>query len=58
MLTVGLDVHFGKSQMCVLDAHGQVLKEQMVLGPWSEVVAQLGRLRRPFQVCYEASLGQ
>jgi len=52
-----LDVHFGKSQMCVLDAHGQVLKEQMVLGPWSEVVAQLGRLRRPFQVCYEASLG-
>jgi transposase len=52
-----LDVHFGKSQMCVLDAHGKVLREQMVSGPWSEVAAHLGRLKGPFQVCYEASIG-
>lgn len=57
MLTVGLDVHFDKSQLCVLDAHGKVLREQPVRGHWSEVVQELGRLKEPFRVCYEASLG-
>ncbi|MEI8197977.1 MAG: transposase [Phycisphaerae bacterium] len=57
MLTVGLDVHFDKSQLCVLDANGKVLKEQQVRGHWEEVAGELGRLSEPFRICYEASLG-
>jgi transposase len=52
-----LDVHFDKSQVCVMDANGKVLKEVRVRGHWGEVVGELGRLKEPFRVCYEASMG-
>jgi transposase len=57
MLSVGLDVHFRKSSLCVLDDHGKVLREAQVIGTWEKVVDWLGRLPEPFKVCYEASLG-
>lgn len=57
MLTVGLDVHFRKSAMCVLDENGKKLREVEVKGHWPAVIAELGRLDEPFQICYEASLG-
>lgn len=57
MLTVGLDVHFDKSQWCILDEHGKVLEERQVRGHWDRVIGELGRLREPFRICYEASLG-
>src|SRR5215510_7773213 len=57
MLTVGLDVHFRKSALCILDAGGKVLREEQVLGGWECVVQKLGKLTEPFKVCYEASLG-
>src|SRR3982751_5327760 len=57
MLTVGLDVHFRKSSLCVLDARGKVLGEEQVLGGWERVVERLGTLSQPFKICYEASIG-
>jgi transposase len=57
MLTVGIDVHFTKSSLCILDAHGKIVRREEVKGPWSEVAGLLARLSEPFQVCYEASLG-
>jgi transposase len=57
MLTVGLDVHFRKSSLCILDGNGKVLEEEQVLGGWESVVERLGKLSEPFKICYEASLG-
>lgn len=57
MLTVGLDVHFGKSQMCVLDGNGKRIREREIKGPWTAVVEELGKLPEEFQVGYEASTG-
>ena len=57
MLTVGLDVHFRKSSLCVLDENGKTVREQEVKGHWTEVLKELGKLDQPFQICYEASLG-
>ena len=57
MLTVGLDVHFRKSSLCVLDENGKKVWQQQVVGHWGAVVEELARLKEPFQICYEASLG-
>jgi transposase len=57
MLTVGLDVHFRKSSLCILDDNGKMLRELQVQGHWDKVVEELGRIKDPFQICYEASLG-
>jgi len=57
MFTVGLDVHFDKSSLCVLDANGKVVREQQVRGHWDQVVQELGKLKEPFRICYEASIG-
>jgi len=57
MLSVGIDVHFTKSSLCILDDNGKVLRREQVNGPWSEVTGVLAKLQQPFQVCYEASLG-
>lgn len=57
MLTVGLDVHFRKSSLCILDDNGKMLRELQVQGHWDQMVAELGRIKEPFQICYEASLG-
>jgi len=57
MLTVGLDVHFRKSSLCILDSNGKIAGQRQVHGHWDKVVEELGRLKEPFQICYEASLG-
>jgi transposase len=57
MLTVGLDVHQKSSVLCVLDRHGKQILGGSIRGSWPEVVAELTKLERPFQVCYEASCG-
>ena len=57
MLYVGLDVHLRQSTFCVLDDHGRKVRSQTVRGPWTDVVAQLEKLREPFSVCFEASAG-
>src|ERR1700752_5018798 len=55
MLTVGLDVHSRRSEICVLDDNGKQQLRRGVVGSPREVVKELGRLKEPFRVCYEAS---
>jgi transposase len=57
MLTVGLDVHFRKSSLCILDDNGKVVRQHEVRGHWPELIGELERIREPFQISYEASLG-
>lgn len=57
MLSVGLDVHQLRTSVCVLDGKGNILREQEIKGGYSAVAAELDRLGKPFQVCYEASTG-
>jgi transposase len=57
MLTVGLDVHQSCSSVCILDEKGNRVRQQEIHGGWDQVVAELGKLREPFQICYEASTG-
>jgi hypothetical protein len=57
MLTVGLDVHQRSSVVCVLDHHGKHVRTWTVRGHWMALVEELRALSKPFQVCYEASVG-
>lgn len=57
MLTIGLDVHFSKSRLCILDDQGKVIRDQEVRGHWDTLAGELSRIRKPFKICYEASLG-
>jgi transposase len=57
MLTVGLDVHQSSSSVCVLDEKGNRVKEREIRGGWDPLIEELGKLKEPFQVCYEASTG-
>jgi transposase len=55
MLSIGLDAHERTSSLCILDASGQIVKEQTVTGHPRRAVKWLGELKEPFQVCFEAS---
>jgi len=55
MLTVGLDVHSQRSEICVLDQNGKTMLQRGVRGSPREVIKQLQELREPFRICYEAS---
>jgi len=57
MLTIGLDVHQSKTSVCVMDGKGNILREQEVKGDYGAVAQSLSKVRKPFQVCYEASTG-
>ena len=57
MRYIGLDVHWGQSTICVLDSRGKKLSNQTIHGPWSKVLEELGKTKKPFSVCFEASLG-
>jgi len=57
MFTVGLDVHQSRSSICVLDPRGNALRREEVQGGWDKLVSALGRIEKPFQICYEASTG-
>ena len=55
MRYVGLDVHWRQSTICVLDTRGRKLSTQTIKGSWSKVLEELGRTKKPFSVCFEAS---
>ena len=57
MLTIGLDVHARQSTYCILDENGKRIKTHTVKEPWRKVVEEMARIRKPFQVCFEASVG-
>jgi transposase len=57
MRHVGIDVHLRRSSVCVLDEHGQIVQRATIRWLWTDVVAWLGRIEAPFEVCFEASCG-
>src|ERR1700683_395386 len=57
MYYVGLDVHKSRSSLTILDEHGALFKRLDVKGPWTELMATVDQLPRPFKICYEASCG-
>ena len=57
MRYVGLDVHWRQSTICVLDHRGRKLSTQSIRGGWSKVLEEVGRIRKLFSICFEASSG-
>jgi transposase len=57
MLTIGLDVHQSRTSVCILDARGNILKQQEIKGGYEAVAESLAKEKKPFQICYEASTG-
>lgn len=57
MWSVGLDVHWRMSMICILDKNGKLVKLITVRGPWANVIQVLKGLGHPFVICYEASCG-
>lgn len=57
MYYVGMDVHKRTSTYCILDEHGQPVKQETVRRGWRPVVASLRRHPGPMSVCFEASCG-
>ena len=57
VLYVGLDVHGRQSTICILDENGKKLLTYTIRGSWQKVLAMLSRLKRPFEICFEASNG-
>lgn len=54
---VGLDVHAHRSTYCVLDANARRVATRTVHGPPSKVIAEIAKVNKPFEVCFEASTG-
>jgi transposase len=57
MWYVGMDVHLRQTAICILDHTGQPVKSMTVKGAWDRVLVELGRIKEPFAVCFEASCG-
>jgi transposase len=57
MFYVGLDVHWRRSSICILDENGKTVKEQTIHGDWQRVLETIQQLERPLAICYEASGG-
>ena len=57
MLTIGLDVHQSRTSLCVLDSKGNTLRQQEIKGGYDAVASELRKIKKPFQLCYEASTG-
>ena len=57
MYSVGLDVHQRRSSLEILDPNGKRVNRLEVRGPWPKLIEQVGRLPRPFSICFEASCG-
>jgi transposase len=57
MLYVGLDVHQKRSSICILDDNGKTVKQELIKGPWPQVIDRLRGIEGPISVCYEASCG-
>ena len=57
MLYVGLDVHQKRSSICILDDNGKTVKQELIKGPWPQLMDRLRGIAQPMSVCYEASCG-
>jgi len=57
MLYVGLDVHSKRSSMCILNNNGKIVKQELIKGPWPQLIDRLRGIGQPMSVCYEASCG-
>lgn len=57
MWYVGLDVHWKTSTLCILDENGRRVKRMTIQSHWPEVIAECGRIAKPFVICFEASCG-
>lgn len=58
MYFVGLDVHFKRSSLCILDENGKLVKHLEVKGPWQRMLEVVdAQVPKPFTICYEASCG-
>ena len=57
MRYVGLDSHWRQSTICVLDHRGKKLLNRTIMGSWPKVLEEVGKVRKPFAVCFEASTG-
>jgi len=57
MFHVGLDVGDNCSSIAILNSNGKVFKQMEVKGRWPVLLEQLGQIRKPMNVCFEASCG-
>src|SRR5262249_7253093 len=57
MWYVGLDAHYRQSTFCVLDEHGRKVRVETIKGPWEKVFLALRKIKKPWAICFEASLG-
>lgn len=57
MRYVGLDAHWRQSTICVLDDRGRRILSRTIRGPWSKVLEEVAKIRKPFDICFEASTG-
>ncbi len=57
MRYVGLDAHWRQSTICVLDDRGRKILSRTIKGPWSKVLEEVAKIRKPFDICFEASTG-
>jgi len=58
MLSIGLDVHWKTTSVCILDHNGKIVKDKKVRGHWDQLIAFLDReLDQPCQIVFEASCG-
>ena len=57
MQYVGLDVHQKRSSICILDENGKLVKQELLMGRWPQLIDRLRRIQAPFSICYEASCG-
>lgn len=57
MLYVGLDVHWKTSSICILDENGRRVKQMTINKHWHKVLEEIGRIDKPFAICFEASCG-
>ena len=57
MWTIGLDVHWRTTSVCILNEYGKKIKAKTLRGPWEKVISYLAGLSERFQVCFEASCG-
>ena len=57
MWSVGLDVHWRTSTVCILDENGKKVKGRTIRGGWPKLLTWLRRQKHPFAICYEASCG-
>jgi len=54
---IGLDVHKNQWTLCILDENGRKQRTLTIRGSWAAMLEALGKLPRPFGICYEASTG-